>query len=92
MPPISSRLICHAAACLVLGLGANAPAQGNRPPALSSPVVHSDRTVTFSVRAPNAKKVGLSAQFLKNNRPLADTNGAWSVTVGPVEPNLYPYD
>ncbi len=66
--------------------------QTNRPAPVNSPIVHSDRTVTFSVRAPNAKKVELSAQFLKGNQALAaDTNGVWSVTVGPVEPNLYPY-
>jgi enterochelin esterase family protein len=55
-------------------------------------VVNPDRTVTFSLRAPNARQVELNAQFLKANQPLAaDTNGVWSVTVGPVEPNLYPY-
>lgn len=75
----------------VVGLGAQA--QPSRAPQLQSPVVHPDRTVTFSVRAPNAKKVELSAQFLKGNQALtADTNGVWSVTVAPVEPNLYPYN
>lgn len=79
-------------ACL-LGFAATAVAQSNRPPPLNSPVVHPDRTVTFSLRAPNAKKVELSGQFLKGNQPLtADTNGVWSITVGPVEPNLYPYN
>lgn len=53
-------------ACL-LGSGAMAVAQSNRPVPLNSPVVHPDRTVTFSVRAPNARKVELSAQFLKVN-------------------------
>ena len=76
-----------------LALAVTAQAQAPRAPQLQSPLVHSDRTVTFSVRAPNAKKVELSAQFLKGNQPLtADTNGVWSVTVGPVEPNLYPYN
>jgi len=77
---------------LGLALGYNVLAQPPRPPQLESPVVHPDRTVTLSLRAPNARKVELSAQFLKSNQPLvADTNGVWSVTVGPVEPNLYPY-
>lgn len=80
------------AACL-LGAGAMAVAQSNRPAPLASPIVHPDRTVTFSVRAPNAKKIELSAQFLKANQTLTvDTNGVWSITVGPVEPNLYPYN
>lgn len=78
---------------VLLGAGAMAVAQSNRPAPLNSPVVHPDRSVTFSVRAPNAKKVELSAQFLPANQALTpDTNGVWSVTVGPVEPNLYPYN
>ncbi len=70
-----------------------AQAQNPRPPQIQWPVVHPDHTVTFSFRAPNAKKVELSTQFLKGNQPLqADTNGIWSITVGPVAPNLYPYN
>lgn len=74
-------------------LSVSVRAQTARPPQLQSPVVHPDRTVTFSVRATNAVKVELSGQFQKGNRPMTkDTNGVWSVTVGPVEPNLYPYN
>ncbi|MBL9174813.1 MAG: hypothetical protein JNL10_14845 [Verrucomicrobiales bacterium] len=80
------------AACLI-GAGLTVVAQTNRPAPLQSPVIHPDRTVTFSVRAPNARKVELSAQFLAANQALTlDTNGVWSITVGPVEPNLYPYN
>ena len=76
---------------LVLTLGA--AAQSPRPAQLQSPVVHPDRTVTFSFRAPDAKKVELSGQFLKGNQLLQkDDAGVWSITVGPVEPNLYPYN
>ncbi|MCC7375103.1 MAG: hypothetical protein IT581_10630 [Verrucomicrobiales bacterium] len=88
--PTQRRMAAGAVFGLVLGL--NALAQAPRPPQIESPVVHSDRTVTFRFRAPNAKQVELSAQFLKANRTLTvDTNGVWTVTVGPVEPNLYPY-
>ncbi len=81
------------AASLCLGLAASARAQGPRPPQIESPIVHADRTVSFHFRAPNAKRVELSAQFLKGNQPLTvDTNGVWSITVGPVEANLYPYN
>ncbi len=70
-------------------------AEANRPaqlPPIESPVVHADRTVTFSLRAPSATKVELSGQFQRANQPLrADGNGVWSITVGPIEPNLYPY-
>jgi len=87
------NLSSAAAVCLGLLPGINAMAQGNRPPPINSPVVHSDRTVIFSVRAPNAQKVELNGQFLKGNQPLQkDEAGVWSITVGPVEPNLYPYN
>ena len=63
-----------------------------RLPLLDSPIIHPDRTVTFNLRAPHAQKVELSGQFLNGNRPMQkDEEGVWSVTVGPVEPNLYPY-
>lgn len=76
-----------------LSLALSAQAQSPRPLQIQSPVVHPDRTVTFSLKAPNVKKVELSAQFLKDNQPMTvDTNGSWSITVGPVEPNLYPYN
>lgn len=63
----------------------------NRPP-IESPEVHSDRTVTFRVRAPDAQKVELNGQFIKGNQLMSkDDAGVWSIKVGPVEPNLYPY-
>lgn len=81
-----------AAAILGLALGLTSFAQPSRPPPIDSPVVHPDRTVTFKFRAPNAQKVELSGQFLQSNQPLQkDESGVWSITVGPVEPNLYPY-
>jgi enterochelin esterase-like enzyme len=59
---------------------------------MESPVVHPDRTVTFALKAPDAKKVELSTQFIKGNQALKpDTGGVWKITLGPVEPNLYPY-
>jgi enterochelin esterase-like enzyme len=81
------------ASFLCLALAAHANAQRSSVPPIQSPVVHPDRTVTFSIRAPNAKQVELSAQFIKGNQPLkADVSGVWSITLGPVEPNLYPYN
>ena len=98
-----SRLLSLALLGFGFGLGlaassaaraqSSAPVPAPRPPQLTSPVVHPDRTVTFSVRAPNAQKVELSGQFQKANQPMTkDTNGVWSLTVGPLEPNLYPYN
>jgi len=61
--------------------------------AIESPVVHPDRTVTFTLKAPNAKKVEISTQFIKGSQSLLmDQSGVWSITLGPVEPNIYPYN
>jgi len=60
---------------------------------IESPIVHPDRTVTFNFKATTAKKVELSAQFIKELQPLEqDTSGIWSITLGPVEPDIYPYN
>ena len=63
-----------------------------RPPAISSPDVHPDHSVTFRYYSKKANKVTLSGEFLK--APVAmtkDTSGIWSVTVPPVKPDIYPY-
>ncbi|MFO7446580.1 MAG: alpha/beta hydrolase-fold protein [Ignavibacteriaceae bacterium] len=63
-----------------------------RPPALNSPEVHEDRTITFRYFSPNAKKVYLDAEFLTAVQPMIkDASGVWSITVPPVEPDIYPY-
>jgi enterochelin esterase-like enzyme len=67
-------------------------AQPPRGPLVVSPQVHADKTVTFRYLAPLANEVKLSGQFLK--APMAmtkDAQGIWSVTVGPVKPDIYPY-
>jgi len=57
-----------------------------------SPQVNPDKTVTFRFLAPSAKDVKLDAQFEKKPVPMTkDSSGIWSVTVGPVEPDMYPY-
>jgi enterochelin esterase-like enzyme len=86
-----SRLAVLVSASLLTG--AVAFAQPPRVPPLDSPVVHADGTVTFSLRAPNATKVELSGQFVKGLQPLTkDDAGVWRITLGPIEPNLYPYN
>ncbi len=89
-----SRLLRFLASVVTLALAVVvASGQPSRLPPIESPVVHADRTATFTLRAPHAQKVELSGQFLKGNRPMQkDDTGVWSITVGPVEPNLYPYN
>jgi enterochelin esterase-like enzyme len=57
-----------------------------------SPEVHADKTVTFRFRAPNAKEVKLDSQVTAEPQQMTrDENGIWSVKIGPVKPDIYPY-
>ena len=67
-------------------------AQPPRGPFVTSPQVHADKTVTFGYFAPLAREVKLSGQFLESPVNMTrDSVGIWSVTVGPVKPDIYPY-
>jgi len=67
------------------------PRRPGNPPVIS-PEVHPDRKVTFRLRAPNANQVAVSGEWPNGNAPLAkDEQGIWSVTIGPLEPELYGY-
>ncbi len=66
--------------------------QGNPSIPLTSPEVHGDRTVTFRLRAPNAKEVLLSGIQPKPVAMEKDDQGVWSVTIGPLEPDYYLYN
>jgi enterochelin esterase family protein len=67
--------------------------QPPRGPFVISPRVHPDKKVTFSYLAPSAKQVLLGgSQFGAAQVPMTkDSIGIWSVTVGPVNPDIYPY-
>ncbi len=56
-----------------------------------SPEVSADRTVTFRVRAPNATNVTVSSEWPGAKAMTKDDAGNWSVTVGPLAPELYSY-
>ncbi|HLO58441.1 MAG TPA: alpha/beta hydrolase-fold protein [Bacteroidales bacterium] len=66
---------------------------------LNSPDVHDDHTVTFRVKAPLASEVKLTGVALltalgKGNEPVLFVKGAdgiWTLTVGPLEPDMYAY-
>jgi enterochelin esterase-like enzyme len=66
---------------------------------VTSPEVRDDRTVTFRVKAPNAQTVALTGGPIllaigKGNTPIPFEKGAdgtWTLTVGPIKPNLYVY-
>ena len=60
-------------------------------PALSSPEVRPDRSVTFRLRAPDATTVtvrGISPQPLPMKK---DESGVWTASTPPLKPDLYAY-
>lgn len=78
---------------VVLCITAMAIAQPPRGPFVISPQVLPDKKVTFRYLAPSAKQVLLGGgQFGAAQVPMTkDSIGIWSVTVGPVKPDIYPY-
>ena len=66
---------------------------------LVSPEVKDDRTVTFRLKAPEARAVALAGGPIllaigKGNTPIPfekNAEGLWTLTVGPLKPNLYIY-
>ncbi|HEY5970293.1 MAG TPA: alpha/beta hydrolase-fold protein [Chitinophagaceae bacterium] len=90
----SKKLILrHLIVCGVLTISLAAIAQPPRGPFVVSPQVLPDKKVTFRYLAPSAKDVKLGgSQFGAVQVPMKkDSLGIWSVTVGPVRPDIYPY-
>ena len=66
---------------------------------LNSPEVHDDRTVTFRLRAPKAQEVKLAGVALltglgRGNEQvpfIKGEDGIWTLTVGPLKPDMYAY-
>ena len=68
-------------------MGGGAPGGGST----ASPIVNSDNTVTFNYSAPNAKSVKVNTQFAGTQEMKKNERGVWTVTLGPVAPDIYPY-
>src|SRR5579863_3916565 len=68
----------------------NAPAQ--QAPPLVTPEVHSDNSVTFRLRAPNAQEVKLTREGTPDPLMMQkDDTGIWTVTTPPLPPDYYGY-
>lgn len=65
---------------------------GGRGPALVSPQVNPDRTITLRFRAPEAQTVVAIGEIDGKDHPMTkDASGVWSVTIGPLAPDVYNY-
>ena len=61
-------------------------------PPVVSPEVLADRKVTFRIRAPQAQKVQFNGEWQGGSKAMEkDDQGVWSVTVGPLEPDVWSY-
>ena len=92
---------------LILASLALAQTGGGRPEPIVSPEIASDNRVTFRIRAPKAQEVLVSASIgTLNPKPAGavkeqpgmwnipmhkDATGLWTVTIGPLDPDVYRY-
>ena len=69
------------------------PERDYHPSSPASPLVNRmSGAVTFNLRAPEAKEVLLSSQFLKEPVPMEKGRGGlWTLTVTPEKRDIYPY-
>ena len=71
------------------------PAAANRAaaPRLVSPEINPDRTVTFRFYAPKSQEVTLNGSWEGGSdiKMTKDDKGVWSVTIGPMAPQLWGY-
>ena len=81
---------------LVAFVGVHSNALAQNPLPRSSPAVHPNRTVTFRLIAPQAREVAvrmanIAASAGRLHPMMKTSDGAWSATVGPFEPEIYEY-
>lgn len=83
----------HFLAVLFCAALLSAQPQGG-PPQFRTPEIHSDNRITFRIHAPQATDVSLRGEWMTgtDRMPLVKgENGVWSVTTGPVKPELMTY-
>ncbi len=79
---------------LGLAFGVNAQTAKNRTAPLlpQTPNIHADHSVTFYLYDPGANEVGLSLDGHAGLLPVTkDDQGVWSITVAPMQADLYDY-
>src|SRR5262245_7375834 len=75
--------------------GAGAPAGGGRGGGRGAPYMSAeiaDGKITLRYSAPNAQQVTASGELDGKSHPMTKgDNGIWSVTIGPLPPDIYTY-
>ena len=91
--PIVRRLVAARWVLAVVG-GTALAVLALSSPAMGAVRVNPDRSVTFTLTAPNADAVevmGEGGPFFGTVPMTKDATGVWTVTVGPLNPNWYAY-
>jgi len=69
-----------------------ATAGAQAPALVVSPEVSADRRLTMRYRAPDAKQVTVAGELDGQPHPMTKAaDGVWSVTIGPLAPDIYTY-
>jgi enterochelin esterase-like enzyme len=85
-------LIASAAAAQPPAAPPAGPGRGGRGPSVISPEVGADRTLTLRYLAPNATQVTANGELDGKPHPMTKgADGIWTVTVGPLAPDIYTY-
>lgn len=79
------------AAALVATLSVNAQ-QELHGGAKGSPVINNDNSVTFAIKAPEAKSVTLHLDYTSDVAMTRENDGTWTYTTKPLQPELYRYN
>ena len=57
-----------------------------------TPAINQDHTVTFSIKAPEAKQVVLHMDYQRDTTMTRSDDGTWTLTTAPLAPELYRYN
>ncbi len=88
---MKSLIVCFALACLAAVAQVSVPF----PTGFKSPEVHDDHRVTFRLNAPKASQASCFGDWMPpgtSQKMTRDTNGVWSITLGPLPPSIYIYN
>jgi enterochelin esterase-like enzyme len=88
-PILSALVLCALATAQQAKPAPVSPPQP--PPRLDTPEVHSDNSVTFRFRAPNAQEVKLAREGTDPVSMQKDDQGVWTVNTPPLSPDYYGY-
>lgn len=83
------KILLAAAMVATLSVSAQQELHGG---AKGSPVINNDNTVTFTIKAPEAKSVTLHLDYTSDVAMTRESDGTWTYTTKPLQPELYRYN